>query len=117
MKVVPITRSTTNMKAHATNVKAHATNLVTPRDSGKKITVRKRVSIPLALKHTIVNEAYSSSRSIRHTARKYQIQPIQISNWKKSIDELRSSTEGLHDPSEVYSAKLLKDLLAKKEYQ
>lgn len=49
-------------------------NLISPQHYGK-ITVRKRVSVPHAMKHAIVTEAYANSRSIRRVARKYQVQP------------------------------------------
>ena len=46
-------------------------------------------------KRRIVNEAYNTPNNIRPTARKYNVQPMQIRRWKKQLDQVGSNPAGL----------------------
>jgi transposase-like protein len=51
-----------------------------------------RCTYPIAVKRTIVREAYSTPHNIKPVARKYNVQPHQIREWRKFVDSDTTNT-------------------------
>jgi transposase-like protein len=58
-------------------------------------TKKVRYSYSLAAKRSILSEAYAEPRSVRRIARKYNVQPNQLRQWKQHIDCERTADPSL----------------------
>jgi transposase-like protein len=61
-------------------------------------TKQVRYTYSLAMKRSILTEAYAELRSVKRVARKYNVQPNQLRKWQRHFDDNGDST-GLRDSS------------------
>ena len=81
------------------------------------MTIRQRNSRPLKEKRAILAEAYSNPNNVKHTARKYGIQPSLMCRWKQTLRKADASITDAynndiqeptsHDIRKVYNNKKL----------